>query len=664
MKPSVRAKNKRRIAVVFLILGLLLTVLIFRVGKYQIIDAKELTEKAIEQQTRDTPIEAKRGIIFDRNGKELATSITCYTLWARPAQINKDGVDTVSEEELLARAEKIAEIVGEETDDVIDKLNKKQSLVKISKYLDKTQADELRKLDFKGLDISEETRRYYPQETLASQVLGSVTDDNTGRSGLELEYDQYLSGVSGRWVKNTDLFGNELVEGSEEYFEATDGYNLITTIDEAIQYYVEKASEKGMETTGAKRIMCLAMNPKTGEILASSVIPGFNPNNPLEPLDKDALETFENLDVKEQNKYLFDMWRNGVISDTYEPGSTFKLLTSSSALESGTVSVNSHFYCDTRFTIAGVTLHCWSTVGHGDQDLYHAVANSCNPALATISTNMGKETFYSLLKQYGVMDKTGVDYPGEANSIIQSLDSVGPVELATIGYGQGISITPIQLLTAVCAIGNDGVLMQPRYVNALTDQEGNVVKKFEPQEVRKVLSKETADEMKSIMKYVMDTKGGAITDLVGYRVGGKTGTANKVENGRYGDNYYSSFIGMAPMDDPQIALLVIVDSPKGTYYGTQVASPIARDIFQDTFRYLNIAPEYTEEEKDAIERNLVKVPDITSMEVEEAIGILKATGLKYKSEGSALDSNYNVADQYPKAGELVKKGTVVYLYSD
>ena len=661
MKAPVTLKNKRRIAIGFLIMALLLIALTFRVAWIQIVDAKEYTEKAIMQQTTDTPIEAKRGVIYDRNGKELATSTTCYTLWVWPSQFTAGKEDG----EIKAMSAEIAKILDKDAEKIEEGVTKKQHMVALAKYLDKETADKIRNLGYTGLEVFAATKRSYPLGSFASQVLGSVNDDNQGRTGLELQYDEYLSGVSGRWVMNHDLSGNELVEGREEYHEAQDGLNVVTTLDEAIQHYAEKALDEGMEKTGAKRIMCLIMDPETGDILASAVTPGFDPNNAIVPTDKDEAEKFEKMSNKKKTEYLSKMWRNPIVSDTYEPGSTFKLITSSSALEEKAITTTETFSCNSRVTIAGVTLHCWSHRDHGTQTIKQAVGNSCNPVLAKVATKMGKKTFYKYLDLYGITEKTGVDYPGEAGSIVQSLENVGPVELATIGYGQGISVTPIQLLTAVNAIGNDGVLMQPRYVKALTDSDGKIVEDYKPVTVRKVLSAKTASEMRDIMEYVVSEGGGGNAKITGYRIGGKTGTANKVENGKYGSNYYSSFIGMAPMNDPKVSILVIVDSPKGSYYGSIVAAPIAKTILSDVLRYMNITPEYTEEEKAAIEGNYTVVPNVVGKEFSEAAGIIGGKDLKYSRPKSARDDdNFTVVDQYPKAGTKVKKNSVVYVYKE
>ena len=665
----VGTKNKKRIALGFLIVAVLLLLLTFRVAYWPIIKGEWLTEKAIAQQTQDTPIEAKRGAIYDRNGKELATSITCYTLWARPAQVKTQKGKTITAEQIAAIASQIAEITGRDAETVQTNLTKSTALVRIASNLDKETADAVRALKLNGLELAEGTKRYYPLGNFASQLLGSVSADNTGRAGIELEYDQYLAGVSGRWKKNTDLLGNELVEGAEEYHEAQDGYNVVLSLDEAIQYYVEKALEKGMEKTKAKRIMCLVMNPKTGEILASATTPGYDPNEPMDSknVPEAQAEAYEKMSADEKQSYLISLWRNPVISDTYEPGSTFKLLTSSSALEEKVIDTHTTFQCAGSFTVAGVRLHCWTRGSHGTQTIRQAIGNSCNPALAKVATLMGKQTFYKYLGLYGITEKTGVDYPGEAGSIMYALKDVGPVELATIGYGQSISVTPIQLLTAVNAIGNDGVLLQPHYVKALTDSDGKVVKEFEPTIVRKVLSAKTAKEMRSIMQYVVDEGGGGNARIAGYRVGGKTGTANKIDagTGKYGKDYYSSFIGMAPMDDPQVSILVVVDSPRGSYYGSMVAAPIAKEILTDTLRYLNVTPTYSASEKKAIEGNYTIVPNVIGKPFSEAVGIIGGKELKYSRPKSTQDDDeFTVVDQYPKAGTKVKKNSVVYVYKE
>lgn len=584
MREVTTKKNKRRVAWIFVTISLLLLAVSIKLGYLMIIQQDDLTARATSQQTRDSAIEAKRGTIYDRNGKELATTSKCYTIYARPGQIN----NAMKASEVKVMIMDIASATNLDYETIEEKLSQESTLVTLAKYLTKEQAQEVKKLKYKGIEISESTKRYYPLGNFASQLLGSVNDDNHGRTGLELEYDNYLSGTAGRWVIETDINGNELAEGPSRYYEAKDGYNVVLTIDEAIQYYVEKALNKGMEDTKAKKIECLVMDPKTGEILASAITPGYDPNYPMTPqnLSEKEQAEFDEMDNTKKTEYLSQMWRNPLVSDTYEPGSTFKLITSSSALEEKTINLTETFRCGGYYRVAGWALHCWGHMDHGVQTIKQAVGNSCNPVLAQVAERMGSKTFRKYIDLYGISEKTGIDYPGESNSILNS--QFGPVEICTMGYGHGISITPIQLITAVSAIGNDGVLLKPHFLKALTDQDGKVVQSIEPEIVRQVISHDTAEEMKDIMEYVVSEAGGKNARVKGYRIGGKTGTAYKAANGGYVDDFYSSFIGMAPIDDPKVTVLVIVDSPKGSYYGSAVAAPIAKDIFESILRYMNI----------------------------------------------------------------------------
>lgn len=660
---KVTGKNRIRIVYAFMIICGLILALSFRLAWIQIVNADEYSEKAVNQQTSDIPIDAKRGSILDRNGKELATSATCYTLWAVPGQITEN----YDEKTIDDVSTKLAVILDQKAKEVKKKITKKQALIKIAKYLSKDQADQIREMEVYGLEIVEDTKRYYPLGNFASQLLGSVNDDGEGRVGVELQYDEYLSGVAGRWIKNTDLNGNTLVNGSEAYYQAENGYNVVMTIDEVLQHYAENAIAKGIKKTNASRVWCLVMDPKTGDVLAMAANPGFDPNNPTEPDNKSELQAFNEMSDEEQSAYLSKMWRNPIVSDAYEPGSTFKLVTTSSAIEEGVATPDTEFYCNVGYTIPGTneTLHCWSPVPHGNETLTVAVGNSCNPVQMQLALRMGKATYYDYLNMFGITQTTGIDLPGESYAIIQDKDSIGPVELATMSYGQGIAVTPIQLVTAVCAIGNDGVLMQPRVVKELTDDKGKTVKTFETRELKKVISSKTASEMKDIMEYVVAEGGGGSAQVPGYRIGGKTGTADKAANGTYSNDTYSSFIGMAPMDDPKFVVLVVVDSPQGTQFGSATAAPIAHDFMENALPYLGVSPNYTDEESKALSQGYVYVPDVTGKSYSDAIGILSKVGLKYKAtpKGSGK-SDFKVVDQYPKAGEKLTKGGKVYLYKE
>lgn len=657
MRAPVTQENKRRIALGFAIIVLVLFLIVFKLAVIQIVKSEEYTELAITQQTKDSVIEPRRGIIYDRNGKELATTSDCYTLWVRPVEIGEN----YKPDKIKEMTEKISDIAGIDKEELFKILTGEEHYISVAKYLSREQANEIWELKYNGIELLEAKKRNYPKKNFASQLLGSVMDENVGRTGIELQYDRYLKGVAGRWVKNTDLSGDELVGGTESYFAAENGMNVVLNIDEGIQFFAEKAIKKAKKKTGAERIMCLIMDPQTGAVLASAATNGFDPNEPYK-VPKEDRKKYEKMSVEEKNAYLSAMWKNPLVSDTYEPGSTFKLITASSAIEEKAINLNEHFYCSGSFRVEDYVLHCWSKVAHGSQNIRQALGNSCNPALAAVAKKLGKRNFYKYIKLYGITDKTGIDYPGESNSIVQNVDNIHAVELANIGFGQGISVTPIQLLTAVNAIGNGGKLMQPQYVKGLANDDMEMVKTFEPVVVRKVISQKTAKEMRDIMEYVVEKGGGVGARIQGYKIGGKTGTANKVLNGKYVDDYYSSFLGMAPIDDPKISILLIVDSPKNAFYGSVVAAPVAKEILQNVLRYLNINPDNTVKST-KLTKTLVKVPDVTGMKFSQAEKVLKDKGLKIRRErGVSKKEDFVIKDQYPKGNSSVVAKSEVYVY--
>ncbi len=653
-------KNRRRIIIVFGIFCAVCVALTFRVGWIQIVVGEEYAKLAIEQQTKDMPIPAKRGIIYDRNGKELAVCAVTNTIWVRPADAQAS--KKMSVEEI---AESLSGILGKDTAEVKATLmNENKPLLKIAKYVSKEKADEIRKAQLPGISIVEDVKRYYPLGAFAAHILGSTTDDNRGLAGIELKYDRFLSGIPGRSIKNTDVAGQNLPYGTEKYFQAENGYNAVLTIDEVIQHYVEKSVQECREATGAKRVMCLVMQPETGDILGMAVYPDFDPNDPRTPLDPAEAEYVKTLDDIQKQEYWNSMWRNPMISDTYEPGSTFKLITTAMALEEGVTTPNDTFTCTGYYSIGNETLRCWRYYNpHGLETLTEAVQNSCNPVFMELSRRMGVTRYYHYLNAFGFTEKTGIDFPGETNALLQKEENVVPVALATISYGQGISITPIQLITAISAIGNDGRLMRPRLVKELQDDSGNTVRIFEPSIVRQVLSKETSSEMLKIMEAVVEDGTGATARILGYRIGGKTGTADKVIDGRYADGkVYSSFVAMAPIDDPELAILMIVDEPQGVHFGSQTAAPAVRSILEESLRYMKIQPTYTPDELAEIEKTYVSVPDITGRNYSEGAGLLQAAGLSGTVWPDDDGMDFVIVDQYPKGGEKIKSGAAVFVY--
>lgn len=663
---KVKSINKNRLLFAFGAMTTLLGLLVFRVAWIQIVKGDEYTDIAIDQQTSDIPIEAKRGAIYDRNGEELASSATCYTLWVRPAQFT----GAYSEEKAAEVASQLAVILDTDASTLEEKLTDTDNvLARIADGLENSEAEEIKELQITGLEISEGTERFYPNGNFASVLLGSVNDEGTGRSGIELQYDQYLSGVAGRWVTDTDVNGNTLSYGEKVYYQAEDGLNVVLTIDEVIQHYLEDALADSMEETGAEGAWGVAMDPETGEILAMAVLPGFDPNDATTPLlEGEEMEEYEALSAEEKTEYLSRMWRNPLVSDVYEPGSTLKLLTASAVLEEGLATPDTTYTCEGSYVVNGITLQCW-TSAHGSLTLTEAVGNSCNPAHIQMALQLGNETYYDYLDLFGLTSTTGIDLPAEASSIVQEEDSVGSVELATMGYGHGIAITPIQLLTAISAIGNDGILVKPHLVKALTDSEGNVVKTFSTVEVKQVISETTAAEMLDIMEKEVSLYGGSTAKIEGYSIGGKTGTAYKATGGEYSSETYSSFICMAPMDDPKIAVLIILDSPTTAQYGSVTAAPAAKAFLEKTLPYMGITPQYDDEETDS-DDDYTYVPDVTGQTFEEAEAALEAAGLSYVivpeiSDEEGIDiSQLEVVDQYPKGGKRINKSNTVYLYRE
>lgn len=657
--------SKKNLIIIFCIVFVCLLLLCGRLGWIQIVKGSEYSEKATEQQTRDTPIEAERGVIYDTNGKELAVSVTCYTIWVRPSDVKAADEDGGKKDSAEKVSRTLSEILEMDYDEVKESVTKEQSIVKIKKGIDKDTADKIRDAELPGVEIAEDTKRSYPLGAFASHVLGTVTDDNTGLSGLELQYNTYLSGISGRWINYTDTTGNRLSYGEERYYQAEDGYSIVTTIDQVIQHYTEKAIAQVQEKTSAKRVMAIAMDPENGDILAMAQTPEFDLNDPKTPLDPKEQKKLEAMSDEEKVAYWNKMWRNSLISDVYEPGSTFKLLTTAIALEEDIATMDSTYTCTGSVVVSGERIHCWrSSNPHGTQNLKQAVGNSCNPVFVQLATEIGIEKFYDYMATFGITGTTGIDFPGEGSAILQDEESAGPVGLATIGFGQGVAVTPIQLITAICSLGNDGQMMKPRLVKELVDSDGNTVETFDEQVVRQVVSKETASAMCDIMQYVVDEGGAGAAAVDGYKVGAKTGTANKVNDAGtgYSEDTYSSCIGMAPMDDPKIAVLVIVDSPKGVRYGSVTAAPGVHQILSDSLRYLNISPD--EDSQKAADEDKVDVPDLVGENVSEAIGILAGDSLSYDMDEKAAEKDdFIVTKQYPAAGTRVKKGSKVYLYN-
>ena len=658
---KIKINSKKRLVIVMVLACSLFLCLIFRIGYLQLIKGEWLSTKAAEQQTREIPIEAKRGTIYDTNMKELAVSVTKYTVWCKPVEV-KDAKKT---------SEQLSKILDEDYDDIYKKVNKKKmALVKVKRWIDDKTANKVTKVGLSGIWVAEDNQRYYPYGNFASYVLGHTSSDSSGVAGIELKYDGVLKGTAGKLVVSTDAAGKEIPQGSEQYYEPTTGNGLVLTIDEVIQHYCEKAAQKAYEENNATKVTIIAMDPKTGDIKAMVKKPDYNPNTPTKaiyPYYEKILEECKDDDKKTMAAYS-NMWRNTAISDTYEPGSTFKLITSSAGLEEGVVKQNDKFTCNGSVTVEGRKIKCWRSYRpHGAETFKQGVQNSCNPVFVEVGRRLGVSKMYNYIDAFGLNKKTNIDLPGEAGSILYKEKDVGPVELATISFGQSISVTPIQLITSVCSIVNDGNRMQPRLVKSYTDNKGNITKGLDPVKVKQVISKETSAQMREIMESVVTDGGGKIAYLPGYRLGGKTGTAQKVINGTYAQGHYvCSFVGMAPADDPQIVVLAIVDEPTGVMaFGSTTAGPIIKEVMSNTLKYLDVEPKYTEEEKAENVKTKVKVPDVRGLTIEEATKVLEEAKLEANIDNDVdIKKGTVIKDMFPKPGVRVNEGSLISIYFD
>ncbi|MDR1135702.1 MAG: PASTA domain-containing protein [Clostridiales Family XIII bacterium] len=662
-------RTQGRLIFVFAVVACCFAVLICRIGWISVVENGTYAVEAAERQTKDVMIPAHRGSILDRNMKELAISAVSYRIWVRPAEFgvsNKNGVKSVATEEIVVS---LADKLGMDAEELRSLVTQDKQRVRVARDVSKEVKDEIRawanEIGIGGIEVEDDVSRHYPYGAFAAHVLGSVNDDGYGRSGLEMKYDQYLTGIAGRWIKKTDRYGDIIAYGTEKHYEEKNGLNVVLTIDEAIQHYVEKAISNVAEVTSAKRVMGIVMDPRTGEILAMGMTPDYDPNDPRTPIDPLEAEYMSTLTPEQQVEYWNKMWRNPMVSDVYDPGSTFKLITVSAALEERVTTPTEPFYCSGTYQVGKTTIRCWRYPDpHKDETLTQAVGNSCNPVMIQLAQRMGLDTYYDYLERFGIRSKTEIDYPGEGTALVQPKDTAGQLGLATTSFGQGISVTPIQLISAVSALGNNGKLMQPRLVKAIVDKDGNVVEEFKPRVVRQVVSEQTAEEVMKIMEFVVSDSGGKIASVPGYRIGGKTGTAEKLDNGSYKTGKVTgSMIAMAPMEDPQIVVLLIVDEPQGVKYGSTTAGPGVKEIMTNVLRHINITPVYTQETLAKMQSSYVTVPDLRAMNFSDAAGLLMGSGLNYTAspEGSEAE-DFMVDDQYPKPGELLPKDGTVFLY--
>ena len=648
--------RKRKLRNMLFIIFLIQIALIIRIGFIQFVQGAELQAMAYSQQTLNRTINPKRGRILDRNGKiELAVSASTETVSVNPTNISANNKQKV------ARA--LSEIFDLDYEKTLKKVSKKTSIEIIVKKVDKEKTDKLRiwlaeNNITTGINIDEDTKRYYPYSTLASNIIGFTGSDNQGLEGLESYYDDILSGKQGKILKLTDATGTDMGVEGEDYIAAEDGDDIILTIDMTIQSiaekYLKQACIDNACTDGGNVII---MNPKTGDILAMATYPNYDLNSPYEINNEELKSVWDTLSGGEKSNYLLQMWRNKAISDTYEPGSTFKLVTSSAALQEGITDTDraGEFHCSGSITIAGARIKCWRYYRpHGSQSLRQALMNSCNPVFIGIGQKLGIHTYYSYLEKFGLLTKTGIDLPGEANSIFLKEEKVGPVELATISFGQRFEITPLHITKIVGTIANGGKAVNPRLVKSIIDTKTGEIKQIAIKQGEQVISKENADKILNMMQSVVDEGTGKNAKVEGYNIGGKTGTS---EDGVNTGKRIASFVGVADVKDPEVVIVVILYNPtgQGGHQGGGVAAPVAGQILGEVLPYMEISRE------DKEIKEIVEMPNVTGITYYEAKKLLKEAGIE---TNSILEAETIITDQVPKAGIKITKGTKVILYGE
>lgn len=641
-------KFRKRIFFFYIILTIVMLALVGRLIYIQVFWSDELTAQAKAQQDKNIVIPAERGTIFDRNGDKLAFSMKTYSIWAQSSEITKQN----------ETAGLIAETLGIEPQPILDKLIvSTKEHIKVVSNITKSEADLVRAKGIRGISIAEDTKRIYPYNMLASHLLGIVNSDGDGFLGLEFYYNEMLKGESGLYHVTTDVYGRQLPYGEDNLEAPINGKSLMLTIDDGIQFFVEDRIEEALVGHEALSVSAIVMDPKTGEIIAMSSKPDFDLNTPRSYQNDIDDATWKAMTDDERTAYWNEMWKNRVISNTYEPGSTFKTLISAIALEENLLNLNTMFNCEGYKIVNGVKLQCHVyPQSHGLQTFEQAFANSCNPAFMEVGQLIGVEKLYEYFEKFNLFEATGVDLPSEASSLSRPKDKVGPIELATMSYGHGINLTMMQLARTISAIVNGGQLIEPQIVKSIIDSDGNVVQSFEPSVIKQVISKETSDQVRLLLESSVLHGGGKNAYIEGIRIGGKSGTSLKLtENGYVDDIVVVSFVGIAPIEDPQYVVLVVVDEPKDQFLGGAVAAPIVKNILEDIFRYKNIALDVTLKEE-------VEVPNMVGLTLEEAIQKLDNLELAYSIEPIGVeDHTLPVTKQYPAAGTMVDSDSIVFV---
>ncbi len=627
----------------------------------QVFRYEEYKGLATQIQLRETEVSAKRGSIYDANMKVLAQTATVWTVTVSPH-------DTDEKQHRLI-ADGLSEILEVDEEDILKKLSNKNSYYRLIKSkIDKPVADRVNEFcntnELSGVYVVEDYKRYYPYGDFASTILGFCGTDNQGLAGLESYYDEDLAGENGRIIAAKNGWGYDIGTGNEVLSETRDGYSLVTTIDETVQHYLEKhLALKAEEYKALEGAAGIVMNVKTGAILAMANYPAYDPNSPYTILDEDLYNSIMAItDPAEQNTAMSNarqkQWRNKAVNDLYEPGSVFKIITASGALDSGSATLGSAYNCTGSVKVENRIMKCSQTWGHGHQSFSQALINSCNPAFISIGTSMGKDIFYDYFYSFGLAEKTGIDLPGEQNSLHYTADNHTNVTLASSAFGQSNKITPIQMITAVSTAVNGGNLVTPHLVSKMLDSDGNVVKDMTPEIRRQVVSEDTSKKIRNILQTNVTSGNGHHAYIPGYRIGGKSGTSQKLDTPQDND-YIASFVGVAPCDDPEIAILILFDTPTGSagYYGGVLAGPVVGALMGEVLPYLGIEQVFSRGEQSL---SNITVPSISGYDITQAAVKLQQKGLDVKIMGNGT----KVLAQYPAYGTKVTGGSTIIAYTD
>lgn len=659
--------HTKKLKLIFLVTLIIFILLIGRLAYLQWIDSEYLKELAYKQQTINQIISPKRGTIYDSTGKILATSASVDTITINPNKIKDPGNDskkTVALKELVAKG--LSDIFELDYEETLQKVNSDSSVETIIKKVETAKVDELKNWmeenDISvGINIDEDTKRYYPYNTVLSNVLGACGNDNQGLSGIEFAWDSVLAGTSGKIVSSQSASQEEIPNAEETYIAAENGSDLTLTINYNIQIIVEKYLQQAVDGIPCKQGgSCIVMDPKTGNILAMATYPNYDLNNAFTP-NSYVAQNYDSLSSEDKTNAIYKMWSNKSVAELYEPGSVFKLITASVALEENITGVNiaNDFNCIGYENVSNRTIRCWADTPHGSQTLTQALENSCNPAFIQLGSRIGATTLYKYYKAFGLFDQTGIGLPDETNSIFRPLSNVSNVDRATMSFGQRFSITPLQMITAVSAIANNGILMQPKIVQSITNTDTGATTTIESSQVRQVISEETAKKVKSMMQSVVEHGTGGRAAVTGYTIGGKTGTSEPPED-KTEQGYVASYVAISPVEDTKVVLLLtLYDPPKNNHHGGVLAGPVVSQMLTEILPCLGVP---SSEDTIIDTDDLVSVPEVRNKTIAEAEKRLKEAGFTPKINTTNDKNSTVVIDQVPKPGTSLSDGAIVMLY--